>query len=230
MKIYNLFPLSILQDQIKISDSEKLDMIKEIKKMKRDSQNSEYKTDDASWTGDTQGHEYIYNNPKFKKFFSEITEKIKIYLDNLKVDKDQIEIYLQRSWATISIGKEVISKHKHLQSHLSFAYYLKKSPTDSNFVVYDDEKKNEFIPGLLSSKTLIQKKIIKEITFNTATRISLSVNEDDIVIFPSKTPHSTEQNNKNIERISISGDIIFLARNTSLIEHLTPSFENWKKL
>ena len=33
MKIHNLFPLSILQDQIKISDSEKLDMIIEIKKM-----------------------------------------------------------------------------------------------------------------------------------------------------------------------------------------------------
>ena len=101
---------------------------------------------------------------------------------------------------------------------------------DSKFVVYDDVKRNEFIPGLFGSKTLIQKKIIKEITFNTATQISLDVKENDIVIFPSKTPHSTEQTRENIERISISGDVIFLAKNTNLIEHLTPNFKNWKKL
>ena len=148
----------------------------------------------------------------------------------MKVDKDQIETYIQRSWATISAGNEVISKHQHLQSHLSFAYYLKKSSEDSNFVIHDDEKRNEFIPGLFGSKTLIQKKLIKEITLTTATRIALEVKEDDIVIFPSKTSHSTDQIRTNVERISISGDIIFLAKNTNLIEHLTPNFKNWKKL
>ena len=34
----------------------------------------------------------------------------------------------------------------------------------------------------------------------------------------------------NKERISISGDVIFLAKNSNLLEHLTPSFDNWKKL
>jgi uncharacterized protein (TIGR02466 family) len=198
--------------------------------MKNNSKNSGYKLNDASWTGDTQGYEYIYNNSKFNNLFLEIKKKIEIYLDFLKVDKDQIETYIQRSWATISAGNEVISKHQHLQSHLSFAYYLKKSSEDSNFVIHDDEKRNEFIPGLFGSKTLIQKKLIKEITLTTATRVSLEVKEDDIVIFPSKTSHSTDQIRTNVERISISGDIIFLAKNTNLIEHLTPNFKNWKKL
>ena len=54
--------------------------------------------------------------------------------------------------------------------------------------------------------------------------------EDDIVIFPSKTPHGTEQIKTNDERISISGDVIFLAKDTNLIEHITPNFNNWKKL
>ena len=57
----------------------------------------------------------------------------------------------------------MISKHQHLQSHLSFSYYLKKHTEDSNFIIYDDDKKNEFIPGLFGSKTLIQKKLIKKI-------------------------------------------------------------------
>lgn len=230
MKVSNFFPLSIFQDQIKLNNEEKINLINDIRKMKQNSQNSDYKLNQASWTGDTQGYEYIYNNPNFNNLFVEIKKKIENYLDFLKVDKEQIETFIQRSWATISVGNEVISKHQHLQSHLSFSYYLKKSTNDSNFIIYDDEKKNEFIPGLFGSKTLIQKKLIKEITFPTATRVSLEVKEDDILIFPSKTPHSTDQIKTNSERISISGDVIFLAKNTSLIEHLIPNFKNWKKL
>ena len=230
MKVHNFFPLSILQDQIKLTDEEKINLINDIRIMKSNSQNSDHKLNKASWTGDTQGHEYIYNNPKFSNLFEEIKKKIHIYLDFLKIDQDQIETYIQRSWATISVDSEVISKHQHLQSHLSFAYYLKKNKEDSNFIIYDDEKKNEFIPGLFGSRTLVQKKLIKQITLATATKISLDIQEDDIVIFPSKTPHSTDQIKTNAERISISGDIIFLAKDTNSIEHLTPNFRNWKKL
>ena len=230
MKVHNFFPLSILQDQIKLTDEEKINLINDIRIMKSNSQNSDHKLNKASWTGDTQGHEYIYNNPKFSNLFEEIKKKIQIYLNFLKIDQDQIETYIQRSWATISVDSEVISKHQHLQSHLSFAYYLKKNKEDSNFIIYDDEKKNEFIPGLFGSRTLVQKKLIKQITLATATKISLDIKEDDIVIFPSKTPHSTDQIKTNAERISISGDIIFLAKDTNSIEHLTPNFRNWKKL
>ena len=112
----------------------------------------------------------------------------------------------------------------------SIEYYLKKNKDDSNFIIYDDEKKNEFIPGLFGSRTLVQKKLIKQITLATATKISLDIQEDDIIIFPSKTPHSTDQIKTNTERISISGDVVFLAKNTNSIEHLTPNFKNWKKL
>jgi uncharacterized protein (TIGR02466 family) len=230
MKVHNFFPLSILQDQIKLTDEEKIKLINDIRAMKSNSQNSDYQKNDASWTGDTQGYEYIFNIPKFENLFLEVKKKIEIYLDFLKIDKDQIEIYIQRSWATISVGSEVISKHQHLQSHLSFAYYLKKNKDDSNFIIYDDEKKNEFIPGLFGSRTLVQKKLIQQITLATATKISLDIQEDDIVIFPSKTPHSTDQIKTNTERISISGDVVFLAKNTNSIEHLTPNFKNWKKL
>ncbi|MDC0445579.1 2OG-Fe(II) oxygenase family protein [Candidatus Pelagibacter sp.] len=230
MKVHNFFPLSILQDQIKLADDEKLSLINDIRIMKNNSDNSSYQKSDASWTGDTQGYEYIFNNAKFDNLFLNIKKKIEIYLDFLKVDKDQIETYIQRSWATISVGSEIISKHQHLQSHLSFAYYLKKNIEDSNFIIHDDNKKNEFIPGLFGSKTLIRKKLLKEISFATATRIALDVKEDDIVIFPSKTLHSTDQIKTNSERISISGDVIFLAKNTNKIEHLMPNFKNWKKL
>ena len=157
MKIVNFFPLCVMQDQIVIENKQNL--IKEIRKMKKNSENLNYQKDDASWTGDTQGFEFLYRNKKFQKLFDEIKKKINIYLDFLKIDKDQMDIYIQRSWATISNGKEVISKHQHLQSHLSFAYYLKKGDKDSNFVLHDEYRRNEFIPGLFISQTLKSKKL-----------------------------------------------------------------------
>ena len=230
MKILNFFPLSILQDQINLSDEKKNSLINEAKDMKNNSQNPGHKEKDASWTGDTQGHEFIHKNPKFDIFFSELKKKIDLYLDFLKIDKNQIEPFIQRSWVTISTGKEAISNHKHLQSNLSFVYYLKKNPEDSNFVVYDEAYRNEFIPGLFTSKTLIEKKVIKAMSISTATNINVGVKENDILLFPSKTLHSTQRNKSNIERISISGDITFLSRDSNLLEHLIPNYENWKKL
>ena len=230
MKIHNFFPLSIFQDQIQMSIDEKNNLINEIRKMKDTSQNLGSIGKSESWTGDTQGFEYLHKNKVFDKLFDEIKKKIILYLNFLKVDQEQIDIFMQRSWATISNNKEVIRKHQHLQSHISFAYYLKKNSQDANFVLFDDYKRNEFIPGLFTSKSLDIKKIVKEITFSSAPRILMEVKEDDIVIFPSKTTHGTDQILNNNERISISGDVTFLAKNSNLLEHLTPSFDNWKKL
>jgi len=230
MKIHNFFPLCVFQDQIQMSDDEKNNLINEIRKMKDLSKNSDYKLKNASWTGDTQGFEYLHKNKVFDKLFDEIKKKIILYLEFLIVDKEQIDIFMSRSWATISNNKEAIAKHQHLQSHISFAYYLKKNPEDANFILHDEIKRNEFIPALFTSKTLQKEKVVKEPTYASAPRINLEVKEDDIVIFPSKTPHGTDQTLNNNERISISGDVIFLAKNSNLLEHLTPSFENWKKL
>ena len=58
----------------------------------------------------------------------------------------------------------------------------------------------------------------------------VNVKEDDIVFFPSKTPHSTQPANNNEERISISADIVCIAKNSETLEHLTPPYDNWKKI
>ncbi len=67
-------------------------------------------------------------------------------------------------------------------------------------------------------------------SISTAPKIVVKVEENDIILFPSKTLHSTEPNKTNNERISISGDITFLSKDSSFLEHLTPRFENWNKL
>ena len=230
MKIHNFFPLSIFLDQVDLSKEEKKILIKEVIEMEKKSQNPNHKLKGASWTGDTQGFEYLFKNKKFEKLFIKIKEKIDLYLDYLQVNKEKLDIFMMRAWATISNNEEAIHKHQHLQSHLSFAYYLKKSPNDSKFILHDEEKKNEFIPNLFNSNSLLQKQYVKKITFPTASTVAFDAKEDDIIIFPSKTHHSTENSKNNSNRISISGDIIFLAKESNLLEYLTPNFNNWKKL
>ena len=62
-----------------------------------------------------------------------------------------------------------------------------------------------------------------------SSHATIEPKEGDIIIFPSKTFHSTEKNKKNSQRISISADISFFAKDHSFLEHMTPPFNSWKK-
>ena len=230
MKVYNIFPLTICQSKIELEEVEKNKLISLVKEMKVNSKNLDYYNKVGSWTGDTQGFENLHNNDNFDNLYKEIKKKIVEYLEVLNIDHNQLDIYIQRSWATISEGNEHIDKHSHLQSHISFAYYLKKSKDDSKIIFYDDKRHNELIPGLFESPTANKRNIMNKLNVQNSASISVDPKEDDIIIFPSKTPHSTQQNAVNKERISISADISLIAKDSKLLEHLTPPIKNWIKI
>jgi len=228
-KLFNLFPLTIYKSKIILTDSDKKDLENEIFDMEKKSQNLGYKVENKAWTGDTQGYENLHNNIKFKKLFGEIENHIKKYLELLNIDLEKIDIFFQRAWSTISKGVENISPHIHSQSHISFAYYLKKNSTDANIVFLDEKQTNEIIPRLFTSESVNEKKIIKKRDQLNSPAATFVVNEGDIVIFPSKTLHSTQANVKNDYRISLSADVSILSKESEYLEHLVPPFEKWKK-
>lgn len=230
MSFINLFPLTISKDKIIIEEDSRKEMILEINKMISNSKNQDYQNNDAAWTGDTQGFEYLHKNEKFKNLFKNIKVKILEYVGHLNINPDTIDLYITRSWATLSKGKERVDRHAHFQSHISFAYYLKKNEKDSNIVFFDESYHNEIIPGLFRSRTVQTKGILKGFTLNTAPSIDIDVKEDDIVIFPSKRMHATKPNQNNNDRISISGDVICVAKDTNLLETMMPPLENWDKM
>ena len=229
-QIFNFFPLSVLKSKIELSEVQKKKMLDEIFLMESQSKNEEYKNKISAWTGDTQGFEFIHNNPVFDQFFIEVKKKIIEYLNALEVDHEQLDIYIQRSWATISKDIENIALHKHLQSHLSFAYYLKKTDSDSNLLFIDDVKHNEFLPGIFLSPTTNKKQVIKKRNISNTAAIVFDAKEDEIVIFPSKTSHQTQPNIKNNNRISISADIFICSKNSENLENLVTPFKNWKNI
>ncbi len=230
MNIINLFPLTIIKDKINMNDNEKVKMVEEIRLMKKNSKNKDYQTQSNSWTGDTQGYEFIHKNKSFGKLFEEIKKRVLEYLKCVEIDNKLIDIYIQRSWATISEGEERIKKHRHFQSHISFAYYLKKNKEDSNLVVFDEAYKNEIMPGIFRSDTALQKGIVKKMNQFNVTQAIVNIEEDDIIIFPSKTIHSTQPSKSNKERISISADIICVAKDSKLLEMGLPPLNEWTRI
>ena len=230
MNLINLFPLTILKDKINISDEEKALMINEIRNMKKNSKNTDYQTKTNAWTGDTQGYEFIHKNAKFQKLFNEISKRIWDYLNCVEIDSKLIDLYIQRSWATISEGNERIKKHRHFQSHISFAFYLKKNKQDSNLVMFDESYKNEIMPGIFRSDTALRKGIVKKMNPYNVTQAIVNVEEKDIIIFPSKTIHSTQPTESNDERISISADIVCIAKDSNLLEMGMPPLNEWTKI
>ena len=163
MRIFNLFPLSVCCNTIVLSEEKKKEMITAIRKMREDSKKIDYKKAGDAWTGDTQGFENLQKNKIFDEFFLEVKKNINDYLEHLAIDISQLDIFIQRSWATISFGTETIAKHKHMQSHISFAYYLKKNSDDANLMVFDEVQRNEIIPGLFGSVSSYNRKILKKI-------------------------------------------------------------------
>ena len=228
-QILNLFPLSVYKSNLGLTQKYKEELIKEILDMTKNSNQPDYKKNNNSWTGDTQGHDELHKNKKFDLFFIEISKHIKKYMEYFEIDVGKLDFYFQRSWATLSNGKENIKHHRHMQSHLSFAYYLKKSKTDANIQFVNMEHPNEFIPSLFVSKTVGLSKIFKNRNVKNSSLIDLNCFEDDIVIFPSKSRHGTQPFVENNNRISISADILLTAKDTKNIEHMMPPLNQWKK-
>ena len=225
--IFNFFPLTIYKSKIGLDEEERQILISEIYNLEKNSDKN--KSINKAWTGDTQGHEFLHENEKFKNLFGIIEIHIKRYLEKLNIDSKLLDIYYSRAWATISRNVENISPHKHIQSHLSFAYYLNLKKTDSKLVFFDENRHNEFLPGLFTSKSVNKKNIIVKRDLTNTSSILFEASEDEIVIFPSKTLHGTQPNTNNNDRISISADIIIHAKDSSGLEHLVPPINKWKK-
>ena len=228
-ELINLFPLTIYKNLVGLDLEERNKLIELILNMEKESLKNLNKKESHSWLGDVSGYENLQLNSQFNKLFDLIISNIRKYIDSMNVDSNQLNIYIQRSWATISRGIENIPPHKHHQSHISFAYYLKKNENDSKISFHDSVAQNEFIPLLFSSRSIAKKNIIKKRDLLSSPIVQIPAKEDEIIIFPSKSRHSTQPGGNNDERISISADISLLVKNSDGLEHLTPPLENWKK-
>ena len=145
----------------------------------------------------------------------------------LNLDNNQPSFFYQRSWATITKTKERIHPHSHDQSNICFAYYLLK-PQNSGDIRFISEPQNEIAKGLFNKEKL-DLGLLKNVNKRNTPNIDLNIEEDDIVIFPSKTKHATIPNLNEYPRISISSDVTIMLTNSSGHERLMSHFNNWQQ-
>jgi len=226
MKIFNLFPLTVLQSKIYLEDEERKILINEINKIKH--QDDKEKTSSYAWTGDTKGHEFLFSNNLFKNLSNQISSVIIEYLKTLEINTEYLDIYYQRSWATYTENEQSINFHTHSQSNISFAYYLLKPNNSGGIIFKSNELQNEIAKNIFTNSKLEKSLINKPNPYNS-DRSMFDLEQDSIIIFPSKTPHATVPNRSGLPRISISGDISIMLKDSKGFEHLMPNFSNWTK-
>ena len=214
MKVFNLFPLTIVQEKISIEENEREILVNEIKKM-QDNNESEKK--------------FLFSNILFKDLSNKISKVIIKYLETLEINTKLLDIYYQRSWATFTKNEQSINFHSHSQSNISFAYYLLKPENSGGIIFRSNELQNEIAKNIFTSSKLEKSLINKPNAFNS-DKSMFDPEQDSIIIFPSKTPHATIPNKSGKPRISISGDISIMLKESKGFEHLMPSFKNWTKL
>ena len=226
MKVLNLFPLTVVEESIIIDENERNILVDEIKKMKtgEDKKNiSQY-----AWTGDTKGHEFLFSNKLFKNLANKISLSIINYLSLLEINTDLLDIYFQRSWATFTENDQKINFHTHSQSNISFAYYLLKPKGSGGIIFKSNDLQNEVAKNIFTGSKM-EKSLIHKANVYNSDKSAFDPLQDTIIIFPSKTPHATLPNKSNLPRISISGDITIMLKNSNGFEHLMPNFKNWTK-
>ena len=226
MKVLNLFPLTVVEESIIIDENERNILVDEIKKMKtgEDKKNiSQY-----AWTGDTKGHEFLFSNKLFKNLANKISLSIINYLSLLEINTDLLDIYFQRSWATFTENDQKINFHTHSQSNISFAYYLLKPKGSGGIIFKSNDLQNEVAKNIFTGSKM-EKSLIHKANVYNSDKSAFDPPQDTIIIFPSKTPHATLPNKSNLPRISISGDITIMLKNSNGFEHLMPNFKNWTK-
>ena len=226
MKVFNLFPLTVLQNKINMDEDERTILVNEIKKMQ--SQKTDNIKSAYAWTGDTKGYEFLFSNNLFKNLSKKISTVIIEYLNLLEINTNHLNIYYQRSWATYTENEQSINFHTHSQSNISFAYYLLKPEKSGGIIFRSNELQNEVAKNIFT-KSKLEKSLINKANPYNSDRSMFDLDQDSIIIFPSKTPHATAPNNSGSPRISISGDISIMLKDSQGFEHLMPSFSNWTK-
>ena len=165
----------------------------------------------------------LHNDHRFKELYNNLFKVIKECLIAQKYNLDLLEIYITKSWATLSIKEQYIAYHRHMSSHFSFVYYPQAHEQGNLFLLDDDAHK----VGLTIPK---RDPYFTEWDNTNYGKAEYPAETGNVIIFPSMIFHETGMNKKHEPRISISGDIMITMKEGVKSEHNIPSPSTWKKL
>ena len=232
MPIEPWFPLAIYYTDIEDAPTHKESLVSTILKLEK--AGKERRIDDkTAWTGDFHGIGQIQTDLRFSWITKQVEAHTLLYLEEMGMDLDKMDLYIQRAWPIISRPAQSVGPHAHYTSHISAVYYVSvpknDTPESGAFVIYNSSNMNEFIPNIGGEHT---DAIKKWNPFNYKMG-SYSPKEGRLLIFPSRQSHGVAQNKTEETRISLSFDIVITSADNGdpgLHEYLSPPPTMWKKI
>jgi len=224
MKIHEVFPTVVVQDEIEIHNEFKNDNFEELKQLW-------YKTNDkGEWVHETpenSGRCSLHLNPKYFSIFEAIQKSICKYLNLLEVDHEKLNINFTKSWIGYHNDKiPQLNMHTHNGSDISFCYYLSSDETSDKFCVHTLENSNEVAGALFETGKNFN--LIKRFNKYNCNSYTITPTEGTVVMFPSKLHHSTLKKDNVGDRYVIAGDVkLSLKEEYNLYHQSIPSPKLW---
>ena len=221
-EIMNFFPLTIYTGMVEEHEQLKAQLAPRVQAMV-DGQGHPQ----SAWTGDMHGHGFLHLEDGFGQLFDALLPHIHNYLDALDIRPGGLDLFVQRSWPVVTQRGQVVSMHRHEQSHISLVYYLAKPPESGGLRFTMESAPNEVAPRLFDDS--LQRFKTRNTPLN-CNIVDLDTEEGQVLVFPSKALHATLPSEADADRISISADIALMLRDDNNFEHLLPAFSRWRRL
>jgi len=224
-RFFNYLPVSVYAAKAGLTVEERQLIIDQIDESftKVDRSNSE-----STWTGDVHGFHELHNHPTYLRLFGIIGEQVREYISGLQINEHLFDYYYTRSWATKQVQDKMIAHHRHEQSHISVVYYPSVPEQSGDFYVATDNHQNEIITGLFREEQY-KKGVVKSGSQLSSAELPIKVEDDLILIFPSKTAHRTGISQSSSPRYSIATDIMCILKNANDWEIGLPPIHTWRK-
>jgi uncharacterized protein (TIGR02466 family) len=225
--LYNLFPLTVYKVKAGLEPKTRkafAGLIESQNKMTSDPN----RRSTESWTGGMHGILSLHMQKQFDPLFRLFPQHIGAYMAKLGFDLSQLDVFVTRSWGTFGRSNETISPHVHTSSALSVAYYVSLPEGSASISFEADAHQNEPIRGLFREGR--HRGLIDPNNPLSATAVSMEVEEDDIVIFPSLTLHGVMPGKQKEPRISIAADTLLMTKQITNSEKLLPPMSNWRQV
>ena len=184
-KVYQLFPISVYENNIHIDDDTKKFIIsQEYERM-------------FSGNGDFTVNKYLLDTPECVNLKKQIMQECENFTRKYLKAKDNVSFYMQNSWAVKHNKGDFGQIHEHANSLLSGVLYLE---TDNESGDISFHKPGGYT-NLFHPSTMI---LFDEYETHNSDNYRIVPKNGNILLFPSHLNHSIRENKSDIVRYSLA--------------------------
>ena len=210
MKVHEVFPILIAQEEIDVHQEFKNQYFEELKTLWFNGYENE--------TPENSGRCALHLNPNYKFFFESLKRSVINYLDLLEVESHKLSFHITKSWIGYH-NKDIpqLKPHTHNAADISFCYYISSDLSSDKFCVHNKENLNEVADALF--ETGDKYNLIRKFNRYNCDHYTITPHEGTVVIFPSKLIHSTLKKDNLTDRYVIAGDIKLCLKEEYKLHH-----------